>query len=229
MVLWLFRTLFMWHCSQLHWAQRLLLWVLISLRKLQHSFRRSRRFAYLLSILPVAIPGTVVGLSYIMFFNAPAFAIPFTNLALVNPFHGIYGTLWIIIFANLIHYYSVPFTTATTALKRLDKEFETVSESLAVPFYRTFFRVTVPLCITAICEMWVYFFVNAMVTISAVVFLYSSATPIASTMIVSMQGAGKIAPAAAMCMLLLFVNLIVRFIYEIANHFLRKRDKRMAG
>lgn len=199
------------------------------IEKTQHSFRRSRRFAYLLSILPVAIPGTVVGLSYIMFFNAPAFAIPFTNLALVNPLHGIYGTLWIIVFANLIHYYSVPFTTSTTALKRLDKEFETVSESLAVPFYRTFFRVTVPLCITAICEMWVYFFVNAMVTISAVVFLYSSATPIASTMIVSMQGAGKIAPAAAMCMLLLFVNLIVRFIYEIANHFLRKRDKRMAG
>lgn len=199
------------------------------IEKSHHAFRRSRRFAYLLSILPVAVPGTVVGLSYIMFFNASAFDIPFTNLALLNPFHSIYGTLWIIVFANLIHYYAVPFTTATTALKRLDKEFETVSESLAVPFYRTFFHVTVPLCFTAICEMWVYFFVNAMVTISAVVFLYSSATPIASTMIVSMQGAGKIAPAAAMCMLLLFVNLFVRFIYEIANHFLRKRDKRMVG
>ena len=163
-----------------------------------------------------------------MFFNAPSFDISFTNLALINPLHGIYGTLWIIVFANLIHYYSVPFATATTALKRLDKEFETVSESLAVPFYRTFARVTVPLCIPAICEMWVYFFVNAMVTISAVVFLYSSATPIASTMIVSMQGAGKTAPAAAMCMLLLFVNLIVRFIYEVANHFLDQRAKRLA-
>lgn len=196
--------------------------------KTPSAFRVSRKFAYLLSILPLAIPGTVVGLSYIMFFNAPSFDIPFTNLALINPLHGIYGTLWIIVFANLIHYYSVPFATATTALKRLDKEFETVSESLAVPFYRTFARVTVPLCIPAICEMWVYFFVNAMVTISAVVFLYSSATPIASTMIVSMQGAGKTAPAAAMCMLLLFVNLIVRFIYEVANHFLDQRAKRLA-
>lgn len=196
------------------------------IEKTPKTFPTSRRFAYLLSIFPLAVPGTVVGLSYILFFNAPSFNIPFTNLAIINPLHGIYGTLVIIVFANLIHYYAVPFTTATTALKRLDKEFETVSESLAVPFYRTFFRVTVPLCVAAICEMWVYLFVNAMVTISAVVFLYSSATPIASTMIVSMQGAGKTAPAAAMCMILLFVNLIVRLLYEAVRHLLEKRDKR---
>ena len=196
--------------------------------KTQRYFKISRKFAYLLSIVPLAIPGTVVGLSYIMFFNATAFDIPFTNLALLNPLHGIYGTIWVIIFANLIHFYSVPFATATTALKRLDREFETVSESLAVPFYRTFLRVTVPLCSPAICEMWVYFFVNAMVTVSAVVFLYTPTAPITSVMIVSMQGAGQTAPAAAMCMLLLFVNLIVRFIYEIVRFMLRKRNKQLA-
>lgn len=196
--------------------------------KTQRYFKISRKFAYLLSIVPLAIPGTVVGLSYIMFFNATAFDIPFTNLALINPLHGIYGTIWVIIFANLIHFYSVPFATATTALKRLDREFETVSESLAVPFYRTFLRVTVPLCSPAICEMWVYFFVNSMVTVSAVVFLYTPTAPITSVMIVSMQGAGQTAPAAAMCMLLLFVNLIVRLVYEIVRFMLRKRNKRMA-
>lgn len=196
--------------------------------KTQRYFKISRKFAYLLSIVPLAIPGTVVGLSYIMFFNATAFDIPFTNLALLNPLHAIYGTIWVIIFANLIHFYSVPFATATTALKRLDGEFETVSESLAVPFYRTFLRVTVPLCLPAICEMWVYFFVNSMVTVSAVVFLYTPTAPITSVMIVSMQGAGQTAPAAAMCMLLLFVNLIVRLVYEIVHFMLRKRNKRLA-
>ena len=78
------------------------------------------------------------------------------------------------------------------------------------PFYRTFAKVTVPLCFPAICEMWVYFFVNSLVTVSAVVFLYTPTAPITSVMIVSMQGAGQTAPAAAMCMLLLFINLIVR-------------------
>ena len=178
-------------------------------------FKTGRRAAYLLSITPLAIPGTVVGLSFIMFFNAPYFQIPFLDgYMLQNPFHGIYGTIWIIVLANMIHFYSVPFSTATTALKGLDKEFETVSESLAVPFYKTLGRVTLPLCMPAICEMWVYFFVNSLVTVSAVVFLFSPAAPIASVVIVSMEGAGQTAPAAAMCMLLLFINLIVRLLYE---------------
>lgn len=185
-------------------------------------FRISRKIAYFLSITPLAIPGTVVGLSFIMFFNAPTFGLPFSEYALVNPLHGIYGTIWVIIFANMIHFYSVPFSTATTALKRLDKEFETVSESLSVPFYRTFRKVTVPLCFPAICEMWVYFFVNSLVTVSAVVFLYSPTAPITSVMIVSMQGAGQTAPAAAMCMLLLFINLIVRLLYEAFSQWMKK-------
>lgn len=181
------------------------------------SFPVSRKIAYFLSITPLAIPGTVIGLSFIMFFNASVFQIPFTDYGIVNPFHGIYGTIWIILLANMIHFYSVPFSTATTALKRIDREFETVSESMGVPFYRTLWKVTIPMCFPAICEMWVYFFVNALVTVSAVVFLYSPASPIASVMIVSMQGAGQTAPAAAMCMLLLFINLGVRLIYEIVH------------
>lgn len=181
------------------------------------SFPVSRKIAYFLSITPLAIPGTVIGLSFIMFFNASVFQIPFTDYGIMNPFHGIYGTIWIILLANMIHFYSVPFSTATTALKRIDREFETVSESMGVPFYRTLWKVTIPMCFPAICEMWVYFFVNALVTVSAVVFLYSPASPIASVMIVSMKGAGQTAPAAAMCMLLLFINLGVRMIYEIVH------------
>ena len=189
------------------------------------NFVISRKIAYFLSITPLAIPGTVVGLSFIMFFNAPVFQIPFTDYGIVNPFHGIYGTIWIILLANMIHFYSVPFSTATTALKRIDKEFETVSESLGVPFYRTLGKVTLPMCFPAICEMWVYFFVNSLVTVSAVVFLYSPASPIASVMIVSMQGAGQTAPAAAMCMILLFINLGVRLIYEVVH---QRQLRRMA-
>ena len=152
------------------------------------SFPVSRKIAYFLSITPLAIPGTVIGLSFIMFFNASVFQIPFTDYGIMNPFHGIYGTIWIILLANMIHFY-----------------------------YRTLWKVTIPMCFPAICEMWVYFFVNALVTVSAVVFLYSPASPIASVMIVSMQGAGQTAPAAAMCMLLLFINLGVRMIYEIVH------------
>lgn len=183
----------------------------------------SRKITYFLSSIPLAIPGTVVGLSFIMFFNTTVFNIPFSSYGIINPFHEIYGTIWIIVLANMIHFYSVPFSTAITALKRIDREFETVSESLRVPFYKTLQRVTIPLCFPAICEMWVYFFVNSLVTVSAVVFLYSPTAPIASVMIVSMQGTGKTAPAAAMCMILLFINLTMRLIYEVLNKHQTRR------
>ncbi|MEI3500315.1 MAG: putative 2-aminoethylphosphonate ABC transporter permease subunit [Anaerovoracaceae bacterium] len=190
-------------------------------------FQKIRKATYFLSVAPLAIPGTVVGLSFIMFFNAGEFSIPFLDgYVITNPFHGIYGTIWIIVLANMIHFYSVPFTTATTALKRLDREFETVSESLAVPFYKTLRKITIPLCLPAIWEMFIYFFVNSLVTVSAVVFLYSPTVKIAAVAIVNMEGAGQTAPAVAMCMLLLFINLLVRLGYEAVNRLLLKKRKR---
>jgi iron(III) transport system permease protein len=65
-----------------------------------------------------------------------------------------------------------------TALKALDAEFESVSASLKVPFYKTFWRVTLPICTPALVDIARYFFINAMTTISAVVFLYSPETKV---------------------------------------------------
>ena len=89
-----------------------------------------------------------------------------------NPFSFLYGTMGILVLSNIIHFYTVSFMTATTALKQLDAEFEAVSASLRVPFYRTFWRVTLPLCLPAILEITMYYFINAMVTVSALIFLY---------------------------------------------------------
>ncbi|MFT9846372.1 putative 2-aminoethylphosphonate ABC transporter permease subunit [Aneurinibacillus sp. REN35] len=173
-----------------------------------------RQLSYFISILPMAIPGLVIGLAYVFFFNQPG-----------NPLNWMYGTIWIIILANITHFYSVAFITATSALKKLDKEFELVSESMGVPFYKTFFRVTVPLTLPAIFEIAVYYFVNSMVTISAVVFLYSADFKLASVAIVNMDDAGDIAPAAAMSMLILLTNIAVRAIYEVLTGKLRQRTQ----
>ena len=67
-----------------------------------------------------------------------------------------------------------------------------MSASLKVPFYKTFFRVTVPVCLPAILDIGRYLFVNAMVTISAVVFLYSPDTQLAAVAILNMDEAGEI-------------------------------------
>lgn len=178
------------------------------------SFAMLRKGIYFLAMAPMAIPGTVVGLALVLFFNPIDFAIPFTEYSIANPLNPIYGTFLILIIANMIHYFAVPFVTASTALKKLDPEFEIVSASLRVPFYKTFARITLPMSMGAILEMMVYFFVNSMITVSAVVFLYTPLTKTASISILNMRDAGDMAEAAAMSMILFGINLGVRLIYE---------------
>ncbi len=113
----------------------------------------------LLAVLPMGVPGLVLGLGYIFFFNHPQ-----------NPLNMLYHTMSILVISTIIHYYTSSHLTAVTALKSIDNEFEAVSASLKVPLYKTFFRVTVPVCLPAILDIARYFFVNAMTTVSAVVF-----------------------------------------------------------
>jgi iron(III) transport system permease protein len=181
-----------------------------------------RQATYAMSLLPMALPGIVIGLSYAFFFNKLTFDIPIIGIV-ENPFNWLYGTMAIIILANVFHYYSVPFITATTALKKLDNEFELVSESMAVPFYKTFFSVSVPISILAIMEIMMYYFVTAMVTVSAVIFLYTSETKLSSVAIVSMEDNGDISSAAAMSMLIIITNIVVRIIYELSTRVIRKK------
>lgn len=172
-----------------------------------------RQFNYLLSLAPLALPGLVIGISYVLVFNRPEIIIPFTGYALPSPLHFLYGTVALIVLANVVHFYSVPFLTITAALKKLDGNFENVSESLAVPVYISLFRVTVPLTMRALLETGMYFFVNSMVTISAVIFIYSPRFKLASVSIVGMEEAGDTAAAAAMSVLIVLTNLAVWVVY----------------
>ena len=122
-----------------------------------------RSAAHLLAMLPMAVPGLVLGLGYVFFINAKW-----------NPLGVFYGTLILLAVNSIAHFYTTAHVTAVTALKQIDNEFEAVSQSLKVPFYRTFARVTVPICMPAILDIAVYMFVNAMTTVSAVIFLYGA-------------------------------------------------------
>src|SRR3546814_19075036 len=86
----------------------------------------------------------------------------------------------ILVICTIVHFYTVSHLTALTALKQMDPEFESVSASLKTPFYKTFWRVTVPVCLPAILAISIYLFVNAMTTVSEVVFIFSPDTTLAS-------------------------------------------------
>ncbi len=177
-------------------------------------YRPGRAIYQFLALLPLAVPGLVLGLGYIFFFNAPG-----------NPLNVVYGTMAILVMCTVAHFYSVAHLTAVTALKQIDQEFETVSASLRVPFYRTFFRVTLPVCLPAVLDIAMYLFVNALTTVSAVVFLYAPQTTLASIAVLNMDDAGDVAPAAAMAMTLFFTAVVVRILYTVATRRLLARSQ----
>jgi iron(III) transport system permease protein len=165
-----------------------------------------RSFVRLLAMLPMAVPGLVLGLGYIFFFNAPA-----------NPLNSLYHTLTLLTLCTIVHFYTTGHLTAVTALKSLDGEFEAVSASLKVPFFKTFWRVTLPICTPALIDIARYFFINAMTTISAVVFLYSPDTKVASIAILNLDEAGEIGAAAAMAVLIGMASTVATLFFMVLS------------
>jgi len=175
-------------------------------------FRSGRTLAHLLAMLPMAVPGLVIGLGYVFFVNAKW-----------NPLNIFYGTLILLAVNTIAHFYTTAHITAVTALKQIDREFEAVSQSLKVPFYRTFLRVTVPICWPAILDIAVYMFVNAMTTVSSVIFLYGATTKLAAISIVHMDEAGATAAAAAMATMILLTAIAVKLVHFAADALVFQR------
>ncbi|CAN5850692.1 putative 2-aminoethylphosphonate ABC transporter permease subunit [soil metagenome] len=175
-------------------------------------FYLMRGIVQFLAFLPMAVPGLVLGLGYIFFFNARG-----------NPLNFLYATLAILVVNTVAHFYTVGHMTATTALKQIDPEFESVSASLKVPVWRTFLRVTAPICLPAILDIAIYLFVNAMTTVSSVIFLYAPDTKLASVAALNIEEAGQTAAAAALCVVIVITSAVVKALHLLADRFLLGR------
>jgi len=163
-----------------------------------------RNVVQFFALMPMAVPGLVLGLAYIFFFNAKD-----------NPLNFIYATMIILVVNTIVHFYTVSHLTAITALKQMDKEFESVSLSLKIPIYKMFWRVTLPVCLPPIFDVSIYLFVNAMTTVSGVIFIYSYDTTLASVSAIHLDEQGEVAKAAAMAMLIVYVSVAVRLTHTI--------------
>jgi iron(III) transport system permease protein len=175
----------------------------------------ARPVVRILAMLPMAVPGLVLGLAYIFFFNLPA-----------NPLNGLYQTMTLLVVCTVVHFYTTGHPTAVTALKALDAEFEAVSASLKVPFYKTFWRVTLPICTPALVDIARYFFVNAMTTVSAVVFLYSPSTKVAAIAILNLDEAGEIGAAAACAVLIAAGSTVATLLFMALGAWVDRRTQR---
>ena len=176
--------------------------------------RGLRGMAGMLALMPMAVPGLVLGLGYIFFFNS-----------LANPLNVLYGTMPLLVLCTVVHFYTSAHLTAATALNALDPEFEAASASLKVPRLTTFQRVTLPMCLPAALDVARYLFVSAMTTVSAVVFLYSPSTVLAAVAVLNMDDAGFIGPAAAMCTVIMASSAVAALVLHLASRALVARTQ----
>ena len=86
-------------------------------------------------------------------------------------------------------------------------------------------KVTIPVCLPAILDISIYLFVNAMTTVSAVVFLYGPHTGLASVAVLNMDDAGDIAPAAAMGMMIFYTNVGVKLLHGLLSSGVLKKTQ----
>jgi iron(III) transport system permease protein len=161
------------------------------------------RFLYFLSILPAAVPGMVLGLGYILAFNDPA-----------HPVYLIYDTVLILAICNVYHYHAQGFLVATTAVKQVSRTFDEASATLGAGYLRTLGRVTLPIIWPAVVSVGVFFFMRSMVTLSALIFLYTPATQVAAVSVLLLDEAGQMSQAAAFSTCIIAVVVASLFVFQ---------------
>jgi iron(III) transport system permease protein len=172
------------------------------------------RILRLLSFVPMAVPGLVLGLGYVFFFNLPG-----------NPLGSLYGSLALLVVCTIAHFLTTAHMTASTALRQLDDEFEAAALALKVPLVRHFLRVTLPICLPALLDIVRYLFVSAMTTVSAAIFLYSPDSVLAAVAVLNMDDAGNVGGAAAMSTLILLTSASLSLLLAMLSRRLLRRSQ----
>ncbi|NGM19130.1 iron ABC transporter permease [Roseomonas stagni] len=148
-----------------------------------------------MTMLSFAIPGTVVGVSYVMAFNVPPVELTGTALILIICF----------VFRNL----PVGVRGGLAALAQIDKSLDEASATMGGGALSTLRRVVLPLLRPAIVASLAFSFVHAMTAVSAVIFLVSAQHNLATVYIVGRVEAGEMALAIAYSTVLIVIMLAV--------------------
>lgn len=168
---------------------------------------RLSKVLHLISISSLAIPGIVLGLAYVITFNQTA----------------IYGTLGILILVNLIHFFASPYLMIYNTFGKINRNLEAVGETLGISRIRMIKDILIPQTVGTILEMISYFFVNSMITISAVSFLANVSNTPLSLLINQFEGNMMIEASAFVSLIILVVNLFMKaMIYLIKNIILKE-------
>jgi iron(III) transport system permease protein len=153
-----------------------------------------KRFLDLLAMLPLALPGTAIGIGYVLAFNPEPFRLS--------------GTAWIIIISFVFRNLPVALESAKASLLQIDKSIEEAATNLGASSLRVFTEITLPLIKPAIFTGMAYVFVHCMTAVSAVIFLTSASWNHMTVLILNQTEILRFSAAAVLCLVLIVIVLV---------------------
>jgi iron(III) transport system permease protein len=171
-----------------------------------------KHFIEVTSLLSFAVPGTVIGIGYILAFNSRPLLLT--------------GTLLILLLNFIFRYVPVGIQSGIAVLRQVDPSIEEAAVDLGADSRGTFRRVTLPMMIPAFFSSLIYSFVRAMTAISAAIFLVSSRWNLMTVQIMSQVESGRLGAAAAFSVILV---LIILMAIMLIRTLLNRRYGRLGG
>jgi iron(III) transport system permease protein len=166
-----------------------------------------------LAMLPVAVPGLVLGLGYIFFFNAPD-----------NPLNLLFGTLTLMVVCTIAHFYTVPHLMVVGTLMRTDPEIDMAARALQSTPASTARRIHLPMLLPTMIDVFGYFFVNAMTTVSALIFLFTANSRVGAIAVVNLLEGSRYGQAAALAVLIMLISVVATALQIVLRAFILGRQ-----
>ncbi len=151
-----------------------------------------------IALVTNAIPGMVLGVAYLFVFSG-------TSLQ---------NTLVLMILCNIVHYFSTPYLMMKNALSKMNAGWETTAMLMGDSWLKTILRVVTPNALSSLIEVFSYYFINSMVTISALIFIAGARTMVLTTMIKQLQYVNRFNEVFVLSLLILATNLAAKGLFS---------------
>ncbi len=171
---------------------------------------RLAKAIYLMAVLPVGVPGLVLGLSYIFTFNDPRY-----------PLHWLYGSALLIALCNFYHYHTQGFLTMATGMRMVPQALEEAAACLGGKVRHVMGDAILPVIAPTVLAVFFFLFMRSMVTLSAVIFLVTPQLNVAAVSVMHLNEAGFVSQAAAFSTIIIAVVAVAMLLMRALVYYFR--------
>ena len=161
-----------------------------------------------IALVTNTVPGMVIGIAYLLIFSGS----PIQNAFVI------------IIVCNIVHFFSSPYLMMKNSLMKMNAGYETTARLMGDSWFKTILRVVTPNALSSLLEVFSYYFINAMVTVSAVIFIAGARTMVMTTKIKELQHFAKFNEIFVLSIFIFIINFIAKGLFYYFTHR-KKREK----